>query len=86
MKAHEYTLHLQMIIQQARLIHMIDIAGVLNAMERVDTVGPIIDPTLWMKGHKNMDVQREIAQAALTFQIKIAAIVEKHGLVHDSQA
>jgi len=59
---------------------MIDVAGVLGEMGRADTIGPILDPTLWMKGHRQMDIQREIAQAALTFQTKVAAIAEKHGL------
>ncbi|HMI84842.1 MAG TPA: hypothetical protein VK550_12165 [Polyangiaceae bacterium] len=43
----------------------------IEAASRVDTVAPILDPTLWMKGSKKNDCFLKIARALATFRASL---------------
>lgn len=37
----------------------------IDKMNRADTIGPILDPTAWIHGHKPMDEVRQILKKVL---------------------
>jgi len=39
----------------------------LRAIADADTVGPIVNPTLWMKGHRELEKIRDLAKALRAF-------------------
>lgn len=42
-----------------------DLPELLQAIDRADTVGPMLDPTLWIKKHGAMDEDKRLLEAAL---------------------
>ncbi len=58
----------------AQVVDM-DLIGYLNAIEHADTIGPIIDPTLWIKGHEQMYKMKKLAENLLKFQAAVSEIV-----------
>lgn len=52
----------------AGMLREIDLAGVLNAMEHADALGPILDPTLYKAASAKMDQVRALVTAALPLQ------------------
>lgn len=49
----------------ALALTMHDIPGMLRAIDRADTMGPILDPTLWRDKHKAMEEDKKTLEAAL---------------------
>jgi hypothetical protein len=49
----------------AKLLTYIDIPQMLADIERADTLGPLLDPTLWMNKSEAMNQDRELLKAAL---------------------
>lgn len=47
------------------LLRQFDIPGMLASIERADSVGPILDPTLWRENQEAMNEDRELLEAAL---------------------
>jgi hypothetical protein len=66
--AEEYELTQELMINYGRIFAAMPIEDFLAKLERADTVGPFLDPSLWMRGHKAMDEIREIAKGALAFK------------------
>lgn len=56
-----------LVLNSARMLRILDLEGFVSACNRADSVGPIVDPTLWMKGHGDLDRCRRIAAAAKNF-------------------
>jgi hypothetical protein len=52
----------------ANLLVAHDIAGILDAIERADAVGPIMDPTLYREKVGAMHEDRDLLRAALQLQ------------------
>ena len=46
----------------------LDLKDFIEAAEKADTIAPIVDPTLWMKGHAHLDAIKALAHAARWFQ------------------
>jgi hypothetical protein len=40
----------------------------IQAIDQADTFGPVLDPTLWRKSHRNMNRWRNLAEALLPFK------------------
>lgn len=40
----------------------------IAAIDHADTIGPIVDPTLWIRGQKAMSQVRQLAAGALEFK------------------
>lgn len=49
----------------ARMLAQHPVEKLLEAIERADSVGPLLDPTLWMKKRGAMNEDREMLKAAL---------------------
>lgn len=63
-----YKASLQVLVSQAHVLLEIDTPAMLEAIDRADTLGPILNPTLWMLGHNSLDQVRTVVQAADTFR------------------
>jgi hypothetical protein len=62
-EAYETALH--MASNAIALIDLVPVPDILNAMERADAVGPILDPTLYRAKAAAMAQDREIMEALL---------------------
>lgn len=56
------------------------IAEMLRDLDRVDTIGPILDPTGYREGMRNVQEQRELLSALREVQ----EIVLRHRVSHDA--
>lgn len=65
MKKQEYTDTQKLLLMQAQAISNFpfDLDEFIRAIEKVDSLGPVMDPSLWQKGHKQMDQIKIIAKA-----------------------
>ena len=52
----------------ARLALDLNLDGFLAAIEHADTLGPVLNPSLWNAGHRPMERIRRLAEAAKAFQ------------------
>lgn len=77
MDSDKYLMIQNQLILFASLIENMELEEFLQAINRADTIGPIMDPTLWMKGKDNMHKIERIAQAARAFQIECKAVGEE---------
>ena len=50
------------------LANEVDFTQLILRMERADALGPMIDPTLWIKAHGGLDSQRKTIEAAAAFK------------------
>lgn len=69
MRADEYKRHqdfLSLVASMARATEL-DWSGFIEAMNRAETIGPILDPTLYMKGAGALAVVKSHAQAIAPF-------------------
>ena len=57
----------QITIFAAMLIE-VDVEGLLDRASRADAIAPLLDPTLWMKGHERLDAIKELALGAMAFK------------------
>lgn len=46
----------------------LDLAAFVARAERSDAIAPLLDPTLWIKGHSRLDAIKDLARAALAFR------------------
>lgn len=70
----EYNIQLQSIFNMAALVRNLRIQEVLDAINRAETVAPVLDPTLYIRAAPNMEWIKETVEAALAFQAKVEAI------------
>lgn len=52
----------------AQMVEQMNLTDFIAQAERADAIAPVIDPTLWMKGHKHLDAVKDLARAGLAFQ------------------
>lgn len=71
----EIELTLSQLINIARLVRLGPsdeaLTRYIEAASRADTIAPILDPTLWMKGSKKNDCFLKIARALVTFRASL---------------
>lgn len=67
------------VVQFSAMVALIDLGSFLEAMYRAETLGPILDPTLYRtflynaRARHNLEVVKELAEALL----KVKRIVER---------
>lgn len=54
-----------MVVNAGHVLRMYDIPAALEAIEKADTLGPFLDPTLWRDKHAAMEQDRALLKAAL---------------------
>ncbi|MEX2599303.1 MAG: hypothetical protein WD533_06570 [Dehalococcoidia bacterium] len=74
MTPEEYKAHLSLVWMAAQAVEDLPLTAMLESMERADRVGPILDPSLWIRNHGVMDEDRRIVEAALGMQECIKAM------------
>lgn len=62
----------------AGVIHRLDIKKFLAAINHSETVTPFLDPTLFMRGHRQLALIREIARAAVSLKKATAKFAEEY--------
>jgi hypothetical protein len=61
----------------ARILPIEVIDQALAEAERADALGPILDPTLWSSGHRNLDQQVRLIRALREFRRTIDALEQE---------
>lgn len=62
------------IFEEAANIKAMRLDEFIKATELADSAGPVLDPTLWRAGKKNLDVILKLARALKDFQDKASEI------------
>lgn len=65
MDADEYQEAILTCILAGKVMMALPLPDVLNAMSRAETLGPILDPTLYREKSDDMAADRELVEAAL---------------------
>jgi hypothetical protein len=65
------------LVPLSTLILEMPLEDFLNAISRADTLGPILDPTLWMRGSKSMHEIEEVARIFLDAKQKLEKLRNK---------
>jgi hypothetical protein len=64
-----------LIVGQARVFSVLPLAELLDMYSKADTLGPVLDPTGYMKHGRGMRVAERIVRAASAFLREIKAAV-----------
>lgn len=59
----------------AQILRQHDLPQILNMMSRADSIGVMIDPTLWMQNHDKMEEDKTVVNAAMPL-FRIAKQIE----------
>ncbi len=77
MTAIEYQSHLQRLAMAAQLVSNTPIADLLYHITHVETVGPLLEPTAWIRGGAdNLRDARDLVEAAAPF-VRFGGQLEK---------
>lgn len=76
MKQDEYSACMGAAEGVARMLLLLPLGDMLEAINRAETLGPILDPTLYLRGARGLEQQKQVIRALYTAQceIKEAAI------------
>jgi len=77
MNKDEYQIQLQAVFNLAALIRGLKLTELLEAMGKAETLGPILDPTLYNKIEANLHHQKRLVQAARAFQRVVEELVQE---------
>lgn len=69
MTKEEYQETQMKLVMIRRLCDDLPLNEFLRAIEHADAVGLITDPTLWRKGHRELDKVRDLAEALRAFAV-----------------
>jgi len=64
MTPEEYRQHLTTIVMAARALVDVPVDEMLRMIDRADSLGPILNPTLWIQRNKAMHEDAEMLRAA----------------------
>jgi hypothetical protein len=71
----EYLMVQNQVVMLGNIVQKLPLKEFIEIASRADTVGVILDPTLWMKGSKNLNKILDLARALETFQKKAGEIL-----------
>lgn len=71
-----YRAAVQACLIAGQLLTLHDLPRILAEMDRADSLGPILDPTLWSRKHKAMAEDRKVVAAALPLRKLVLALFE----------
>lgn len=72
----EYMATQQQLLWLAGLVSTLDLVGFLRCIGSAESVGPILDPTLYVRGSTKLDAIKRIATAARELQRVVAEAKE----------
>ncbi len=64
----EYQKTQDALVELCKDVLMLDLVGFLDRIERTEAAGPIVDPTLWIKGAPRLEAIKRCAVALRGFQ------------------
>ena len=70
----EYVATLEQLMALVAAVQDMDLAGLLERIEHAELFGPILDPTAWIRGNKQLTNIKSVARAAYDFQQRIQAM------------
>lgn len=73
----QYQMTQELIITTCRTIMLLPLVPFVNSINRAETIGPIMDPTLYRDGATTLGRIKKLAEALLGAQKKIAAVHEE---------
>jgi len=73
----EYELIQNQIMLLGSAVKDLDLDDFIAEIDHADTVGPILDPTAWIKGHDTMYQIRKLAVALKGFQKVVKEIIQE---------
>jgi len=65
------------IITMSQIVSELPLQKFISAIDQADTLGPLIDPTLWIQGQNQMKKVKKLAQALFEFQLVSKEIIDK---------
>ena len=67
----EYAQTQQQLILLAQFAKDLNLSGFLQRISQAESIAPIMDPTLWIRGHRQLEQIKRLAQALRPFQQEI---------------
>ncbi len=58
----------QQLLMMGNLVKDLKLAEYIEAINKSDATDPILDPTLWRRGHQKTTILRKMAEGLLKFQ------------------
>lgn len=65
----EYQATQDLLLAYSRELGQLDLRGFIEMARMADTMGPILDPTLWRLGNRRLEAIRRLAEAGRCLQI-----------------
>ena len=75
----DYEMTQQQIVFIGSLVKDLHLDEFIAAIDHADSIGPILDPTLWMRGNKEMMKIRDLAAGLRDFQTVVNKIIQEGG-------
>ncbi len=75
----DYEMTQQQIVFIGSLVKGLPLDEFIAAIDHADSIGPILDPTLWMRGNKEMMKIRDLAAGLRDFQTIVNKIIQEGG-------
>lgn len=73
----DYCTTVEVLKTVAGLLMQMDLASARDRMERADTLGPVMDPTLYRQAMDGLRAQRVLVDAGLDFQRAIRSVSDR---------
>jgi hypothetical protein len=77
MNEEDYILIQTQLVVLAQIVNSMDLKGFIEAINRAETMGPILDPSLYLKGADKLEAIKNLAVGALSFQSKVRQQAEE---------
>lgn len=68
MSDEEYSTTQELLMGICRQISLLDLHGFMARISTAETLGPVMDPRLWIQASDNLDAITDLAQAALNLK------------------
>jgi hypothetical protein len=75
--AEEWRAALGLVYSTAGTLSLLPLADMVQQAERAQAIGPLLDPTLWMRNGEAARQDLEVLKAAHQFVSRVQALVEK---------
>lgn len=75
----DYEMTQQQIVFIGSLVKGLPLDEFIAVIDHADSIGPILDPTLWMRGNKEMMKIRDLAAGLRYFQTIVNKIIQEGG-------
>ncbi len=73
----EYAQTQEQLILLAQFAKDLNLSGFLQRISQAESVAPIMDPTLWIRGHRQLEQVKRLAQALRPFQQEIQRQIDE---------